>query len=79
MDAPLSHAQKPGSRSSHTFPIPSPIAHLPVRTGVHAYFRAVLEDGRNDVTGIAFVAANSWGEIYSYFILTGGESGHAHN
>jgi hypothetical protein len=36
VDTPLFSRSETRSRSSHTFPIPSPIAHLQVRTGIHA-------------------------------------------
>jgi hypothetical protein len=36
VDTPLFSRSENRSRSSHTFPIPSPIAHLQVRTGIHA-------------------------------------------
>ena len=41
VDAPLFSRSETWFRSSHTFPIASPLAHLQVRTGIRAYFAAV--------------------------------------
>jgi hypothetical protein len=62
VDAPAISHSGTRPRSPHTFPIPSPIAHLQVRTGVHAHSPVASGGAKNQVNWNSFPLPQILGE-----------------